>query len=205
MTTMRKFGFERVFSPSGEVLRDGEAHRTIFTQAEVDALCAQARRDGEASAVAEAQRAAAAAAGVLAKQAQLLLARLHEESVLLRGEALELSLAVGKALAGSALQHFGEDRALELARETMEQLRAAPRLTARVDPDCFDTLAPRLQAAAEDAGLGAMLQVRPDPQARPGDITLEWAEGRVGVSLRELESRLDAIAHDLAATLGEQP
>jgi len=204
MTTVRKFGFERVFSPTGEVLRDGEGHRTIFTQAEVDALCAEARKAGETSAMAESERLAAAAANALAKQAQLLLARLHEEALALREEAVELAMATGKALAGSALQHFGEERALALAQETLANLRAAPRLSARIPPAAMERLGPRLQAAADAAGLGEGLQVRADPAARPGDITLEWSEGRVRVALEELEARLAACAAEIAQTLGER-
>lgn len=203
MTTVRKFGFERVFSPSGEVLRDGDGHRTIYTQEEVDALCAEARKAGETSAVAEAERLAAAAANALAKQAQLLLGRLHEEALALQGEAAALALAAGKALAGCALQHFGEERALAVAQETMANLRTAPRLSARVPPAAMERLSPRLQAAAEAAGLGETLQVRADPAARPGDITLEWNEGRVRVSLQELEERLAASLAEIAHTPGE--
>jgi len=201
MTAVRKYGFDTVFSDTGEVLRDSKGHRTIYTQAEVDEACAAAFAQGQASEIARAEKAAADAAQALAKQMQLVVARLDSETKTLRREALALAMAAARANAGAALERFGEERALAVAQEALAHLRGAPHLLARIPEASAERLEPRLRAAAADHGMAEALVVRPDPKARPGDISLEWSEGRIGVSAAEVEDRLQSLAAELAREL----
>lgn len=204
MTTVRKYGFDTVFSPAGEVLRDAKGHRSIYTEEEMVEVRNAAFAEGQNTEIAKAEKAAADAAAALAKQAQLLLTRLDAESKALRQEALTLAMAAARASAGAALDHFGEERALAIAEEAFSHLRGAPRLLARVPEAVHARLAPRLQAAAAERGLAEGLTVRADAKARPGDITLEWSEGRIAVEFTEIEARLQALvgelSHDIEAT-----
>lgn len=205
MSSVRKYGFDTVFSSTGEVLRDDKGRRSIYTEDEVEQVRKEAFAEGQRTELAKAEQAAAEAAGALARQAQLLIARLDAEAKSVRREALTLAFAAARASAGAALSHFGDERALAVAEEAFSHLRGAPRLVARIPEATGKSLEPRLRAAAADMGLGEAFAVRTDPKARPGDIALEWAEGRVGLSLAEIEARLSSFAAELLQEIEVQP
>ncbi len=198
----RKYGFDTVFSAEGEVLRDGHGLRSIYTAKEVEAIRAEAFAAGEDSEVAKAQRAAADMARILAKQAQLLLAQIGAEIQTLRGEATQFALAAGQAIAGAALDRFGEARALQVVELALEELRLQPRLMVRVPQALHGILEPLLRAIADEHGLGDALIIRPDPGILPGDVALEWPEGRISISRADLIARLDALAAEVIAETG---
>lgn len=205
MSTARKYGFDTVFSAEGEILRDGHGLRAVYTAKEVEAIRAEAFAAGEDSEVAKAQRAAADMARTLAKQAQLLLGQISTEIQTLRGEATQFALAAGQAIAGAALDRFGEARALQVVEMALEELRLQPRLLVRVPQALHPVLEPLLTAIAQEHGMGDALIVRPDTSARPGDVSLEWPEGRISVSRAELLARLDALAAEVIAETGNAP
>lgn len=205
MNSARKYGFETVFSAEGEILRDGHGLRAIYTAKEVEAIRGEAFAAGQDSEVAKAQRAAADMARTLAKQAQLLLTQIGGEIQTLRGEATQFALAAGQAIAGAALDRFGEARALQVVEEALEELRLQPRLVVRVPQALHPILEPILQGIATEQGLVDALIIRPDPSAQPGDVSLEWPEGRISVSRADLLARLEAMAAEVIAETGNGP
>lgn len=205
MTAARKYGFDTVFSAEGEILRDGHGLRAIYTAKEVEAIRAEAFAAGEDSEIAKAQRAAADMARTLAKQAQLLLTQIGGEIQSLRAEATQFALAASQAIAGAALDRFGEARALQVVEEALEELRLQPRLLVRVPETLHAILEPMLRAIANEQGLGDTLVIRGDPAAQPGDVSLEWPEGRISVSRADLMARLEALAAEVTAETGNTP
>ncbi len=205
MTPARKYGFETVFSAEGEILRDGHGLRAIYTAKEVEAIRGEAFAAGQDSEMAKAQRAGADMARILAKQAQLLLAQIGGEIQTLRAEATQFALAAGRAIAGAALDSYGEARALQIVQEALEELRLQPRLLVRVPQALHPILEPLLQGIAAEQGLGDALIIRPDAGAQPGDVSLEWPQGRISVSRADLLARLEAMAAEVIAETGNGP
>lgn len=205
MTSARKYGFETVFSAEGEILRDGHGLRAIYTAKEVEAIRGEAFAAGQDSEMAKAQRAAADMARTLAKQAQLLLTQIGGEIQTLRGEATQFALAAGRAIAGAALDSYGEARALQIVQEALEELRLQPRLLVRVPQALHPILEPLLQGIAAEQGLGDAMIIRPDAGTQPGDVSLEWPEGRISVSRTDLLARLEAMAAEVIAETGNAP
>lgn len=193
MSPARKFSYETVFSAEGEVLRDGRGHRSIFTAEEVEAERRAAYEQGRASAEAKAAQSAADAAQALARQAQLLLTRLDGESRALKQDAAALARLAARAIAGAALDAFGPERAEEIVAQALDSLRAAPRIVAKLRPEHAEALTPRLQALADEHGLAGQLIVRPEPNARPGDVSLEWGEGALAFDREEAQARLNEL------------
>lgn len=197
MNAARRFDFDTVFSPEGEVLRQGESHKRIFTIEELEAAKAEAFAQGQHSETVRAEKAALEAARALAAEAKRLAQGLEGECKALRQEAAALALAAGRALAGAALDAYGEERASRVVEAALEHLRSQPRILVKVAASAAPRLEPRLTALAEEQGLAGALLVRADPAAQPGDVALEWAGGKLGVSIAEIQSRLEALAAGL--------
>ncbi|MGE3301793.1 MAG: FliH/SctL family protein [Hyphomonadaceae bacterium] len=181
MAAARKFTFETVFSPEGEIVRDGDGFRTQFTAEEMASARAEAYAQGQQ----ESEHAARMALQALNASMTALHGRLEAECRALREEAAELALAAARKAADAALDAYGEARVLAALGEVMAQLRGAPRLVVRLAPALAETLQPRLEAIkAEHFHEGALI-LRAEPAVPVGDVAIEWAEG--------------AIAHDRAA------
>jgi flagellar assembly protein FliH len=187
MTAIRKFAYDTVFDPNGAIVRGADGFRTQFTADEVaaarNAAFAEGRQAGEQDVLRALETLAASMAGVLG--------RLDEECRTLRDEAAAIALAAARKLAGAALDACGEERVLTAVEDTMETLRAAPRLVVRLAPALAETLGERLTETARTHGFDGALSVRADPSIQHGDITLDWAEGAIAYDREAAFARID--------------
>lgn len=188
MTAARKFAFETVFSETGQVLREAQGVKSVFTAAEVEAAKAEAFAAGRTHEEAAAQHAIAAAARELAQAASRLARGLDAEASRLREEAADLALAAARVVAGTALTRFGEQVIVDALAQAAQALRGAPRIVVRLAPNS-DALHAALEDVAAEHGLSGLLLFREAPDLALGDVILEWAEGR--------------IVHDQAGALAE--
>jgi flagellar biosynthesis/type III secretory pathway protein FliH len=178
---MRKFTFETEFGADGAIVRDGDAFKTQFNKAEVEAVRAEAFEEGRRTS----EREAAQALTLLSQSMRALLDRYEIEQGLLRDEAVAVALAAARKAADIALESFGEDRVIVALEAAMECLRGTPRVVVRLAPTMIAGIKSRLEDAARIGGFDGALIVRADPAVAIGDVILEWPEG--------------AIAHDRAA------
>ena len=201
MSAVRKFAFDTVFSPDGAVLRSDANHRSVFSADEVNEERASAFERGRMEASALAQASVASASQVLAQQAAALAQHLAAERAALREEAAALALVIARQAAGAALAAFGEERIAAAVEAAMDLLRSGPRLLVRVPTDSFNTLRPRLEDAAQKSAYPGTLVIREDPQLALGDVSIEWADGAIGLDRDALFARAEEIvASTLAST-----
>ncbi|MGF1463574.1 MAG: hypothetical protein ACFB2Z_10485 [Maricaulaceae bacterium] len=191
--SFEKFAFDRVFSADGRIIHDPKGDQESFSQTEIDQARAQARREGERSGVVRAEKAAADALQALAQQAAHSLNQLNAVAASHRADAARLGLAAARAVAGSALDRFGEDRAAAIIEAALGDLNTEARVVVRLNPQTAKTLSERIGTAFAQAGLDDRYDVRTDAQAGPGDVSVDWTGGAIFADAEDAQARIDSI------------
>ncbi len=174
---IRKFTYDTVFTEDGRVMRAPESERQSFTPDEIQEARRLAFADGERSATAEAEKAAARALEAISQQVAALTGALAGVAAELRRDAVELGLAGARAPAEAAIARCPEDAVLALLSECAESLRSAPVVTIETPRGAAPSVAERLKAHAAQKGLAAAIQVREGA----GAARIEWSGGAAAV------------------------
>ena len=196
---IQKFAFDREFAPDGTVLREGDVFKRVYTEEEMQMAAEQAAIAAQEMAEVQAQEAAAEAAKQLVGQVAALTGRLAAEAEAMRQDAARLALATARAIAGEALQRYGEDTLMQCITEALTDLRGEPRIAVRVAPQFADQLGALLDEEAKMAGLDGALIVRADSEVAVGDCLIEWRSGAIERTAADIEAHIaQAVANWLA-------
>jgi flagellar assembly protein FliH len=172
------YEFEPMFgegSPQGAAR--GQGRRKALTEDDIAAAHAQGVAQGIAEANACIERASSEALRAIASLMQMMLGRLAGEAHSLRIDAADVAIAAARAVAGTALDAFGEEAVADIVSNAVAQLRDVPRLVVRVAPDLAETIEARLIGCAREAGFSGEIAVRGDPDAQAGDCVMDWGDG----------------------------
>lgn len=187
MAQPRRYAFETEFSADGSILR--EAAKPLSPE-EAEALCADAYERGKRDALAQAERCAAEALSSLADAASGVLSRLDAESRAVRAEAARVAMTAARKIAGEALDGFGVERAAAAVEAAMDALRHQPRLVVKLPTQTAESLSPRIAQMREAHAYASAVLVRADPQAKAGEISIDWSDGVVSLSPEETARRI---------------
>lgn len=197
MQTMRKFAFDTVFSPTGEVLRDASGTRNVFTAEEVEAERKAAYEAGRADETARQLALVSAQLETVTNGLRQLYADYAGNVLRIRDGAAEMAMAAARAIAGDALAAHGDARIRALLEEVFAEALTAPRLMVKVEPAARERLRPQIEALAEEFGFSGALHVRDDADLGPGDVVVDWGEGLVALraaeAAAEIETRVRAM------------
>jgi flagellar assembly protein FliH len=181
---------------------------SVLSDNAIATLIAEARREGhaagfaegEASAVARAEQQLAAAATTLADRAvglTGLIDDLHRDTI---GDAVTLSLALARKLAGRLLAAEPTAEIEALVAECLSSLDGVKHLVIRCEPMLADRVRDIATARIAQSSFSGRLVVLGDPDIAIGDARLEWADGGVVRDIRQLSADIDArIAEYFAA------
>ncbi|AWN47435.1 flagellar assembly protein FliH [Methylobacterium terrae] len=207
MAQIRRFLFDTDFRhPDGKPAREeaggpaGQAEAQAAAQAaERAALEAEAfargLQEGRAQAEAQVQarladalnRVAAAASGMIGAQD----ARDAEREA----QALDFAVALGRKIAGAALDSQPVAAIAEAAGRALQHLRGVPHLAIRVHDALVEETEARVARLARERGYEGRLVVLGDPGLAPGDARIEWADGGMVRERAAIESAvLSALA-----------
>ncbi|MBU6371945.1 MAG: hypothetical protein KJS97_04390 [Alphaproteobacteria bacterium] len=197
MQTMRKFAFDTVFSPTGEVLRDASGTRNVFTAEEVEAERQAAYEAGRTDETARQLALVSAQLETVTNGLRQLYADYAGNVLRIRDGAAEMAMAAARAIAGDALAAHGDARIRALLEEVFAEALTAPRLMVKVEPAARERLRPQVEALAEEFGFSGALHVRDDADLGPGDVVVDWGEGLVALraadAAAEIETRVRAM------------
>jgi flagellar assembly protein FliH len=171
------YEFEPMFGTGDGVPRP--ARRKALTDDDLAAAHAQGVAQGIAEANAGIERSSAEALRAIASLMQMMLGRLATEAQSLRIDAAQVALAASRAVAGAALDKFGDAAVEDIIATAVAQLRDVPRLVVRISPELAPNIEASLTNAAREAGFSGELAVRADPDAQNGDAVLDWAGGSI--------------------------
>lgn len=186
MTQPHRFQFETEFTPDGDVVAGPK--RKYVLREEVDHIAANARAEGEAKAQAKGIASIDRVVGHLAPVA----AQLVQIADTLRREAAELALIAAQKIAGDALDKAGNEAAANAIAQAIKLLKGNPIVTISLPPGSIPEVHQRLEQLRGQGRASNMAFVA-DPNAKPGDWRVEWAEGSAGFSRAEVEAAIDAV------------
>jgi flagellar assembly protein FliH len=195
MTALAKFLFDVDFG-AGEAAEKARqtisvaAHEAALAQMQAAAYC-----DGfaaaETQAIADAQRRSAASLEAIAAAIGRLSQWLKAVEAKLEAEAVEVAVAAARKLAPELISREPLAELSALAAECFTHLVATPHVAVRVSETLYPEAREHLEAIAKTRGFGGRLVVLAEPEMKPGDCRIEWADGGI---LRDRAATEAAIA-----------
>ncbi|HEY0282656.1 MAG TPA: FliH/SctL family protein [Rhizomicrobium sp.] len=198
-----KFTFDTEFRAEGDLISNAARarQRKVFTQEEIDQMCAKAREMGLKAGQVRAAEAAAAAIADLAKEVRAALAGSHDEIEIMREEAAQIALAAARKFAPAAIAALPCGDVEATLREAMHQAIGEPRIVLRASPAVSQAIAESLAAIAHEEGFEGRIVAKADPAITGADCRVEWRGGGAERSLSALEETIgELIARRFAQT-----
>ena len=194
----RKFTFDVEFD--GAKAPPTSTYKRLFTSAEVEALAAKARAEGEAAAMRSIEAQTAAALGELAGAARTALSTLAAAAHQHRIGAAELALACARQIADAACDRFPEAPLQAAMAALAREVESTPRLTLRAPPALLERLQIALTETAEAIGYSGQILARAEPALPPAAFVLDWGDGSASFDPAEAARRVtEALEGALAA------
>ena len=194
MHSAKPFLFEQDFRRP----RASEAQHSAALREAEELGFARGFQDGRRQGQSETQARLAAAVQRLAEAAAELIAGADARQAELEAEALSFAVALGRKLAGEAVDALPLAAITEAARAAFQHLRGVPHLVVRVNETFVDDVEALVQRIARERGYEGRLVVLGEPEIAKGDVRLEWADGGI---VRE-QAGVDAA---VAGVLGGDP
>ena len=141
-----KFTFDTEFRPEGDLISNAARarQRKVFTQEEIDQMCAKARAEGLKAGQVRAAEAIAAAVTACADAVRAALAGSHAEIETLREEAAQIAIVAARKLAPVAIAAFPSGDVESALREAMHQAIGEPRIVLRASQAVSEALSGNL-------------------------------------------------------------
>lgn len=194
----RRYAFETVFAPDGEILSEGAA-APMYSADDLARERAAGVEEGRRSEVARAEASAAASLVAIAEAVARLTERTTQDRREVLQDASRLALAAARKAAGIALDRFGEERVVAALDAAFDTFIHAPRVVIRLASG-QDVIRPKLEACAREHGFTGALVVRAETTLATGDVVLDWGDGALMLSAEDAFRRIeDAVADHLSA------
>lgn len=194
-STATKFTFDTVFAdtPGASSKSSKGRQRRVLTQAEIDALCEQAREEGLHSGELQLAQRMADATAQAAHALKTVLQRSNADIEMLRAEAAKLALTAARTLARSVLSAMPAAEVETILRESLHQAIGEPRIVLRANPQVAEKLGPRLAEIAHEEGYEGRIHISADPAISGADCRIEWRGGGAERSEAALEAALNEV------------
>ena len=185
-----KFTFDTEFRPEGDLVSNAARarQRKVFTQEEIDQMCAKARCEGLKAGQVRAAEAVAAAVADSADAVRAALAGSHAEIETLREEAAQIALAAARKLAPVAIASFPTGDVEAALRDAIHQAVGEPRIVLRATQAVIEAISGKLADIAHEEGFEGRIVAKADSSVAGADCRLEWRGGGAERSLGVLES-----------------
>jgi flagellar assembly protein FliH len=176
--TRQLFGFDTVFDDAGAVAYQAPQRKKSWTPEEVEQIRQAAFAEGERSAIAQAEAAAADALADIARAARSAMSALAAVAHDHRTGSAELAMAAARRIADAALTRF-PDAPVSAALEALaREVEAQPRLTVRVAAGLEERVQAALDQTAIAIGFQGQITARPDATLPLAAFVLDWGDGK---------------------------
>ncbi|WP_449255964.1 FliH/SctL family protein [Bosea sp. (in: a-proteobacteria)] len=154
-----------------------EGSRKAASEADLKAARAEGFQAGQEQGRREAEAQFNGLAGQLARSAERLFALEAARMAAIEAQAAEVALAAARALAGAALAEKPMAALAQAVRDCIGHARQAPHLVVRVNEASVEAAEELVQRLVREQGFTGRLMVLGEPDIRPGDGRIEWADG----------------------------
>lgn len=114
----------------------------------------------------------------------------------IEADAMVLTATIAKKIAGFALSHYSDDQIMGLIAECLAPLRNVRHLAIRVNEAFVDRLKEPIESLAAKNGFEGRLLILGEPETKPGDCRIEWADGGILFERSEVVASVDAAIID---------
>jgi flagellar assembly protein FliH len=181
----------RDFDDELDAERREDEHRrnAVYTVADMESACAEAREAGRATGRAEGDAAARAAVRATAAERTLaaleavapavdtLIAEADRHRTTLQAQLIEFVLSVFDRVLPELVRSQAAKRVEAEVRRAATMALGSARLTLHLPPDAATTFAPDLKRRIREAGYEGRVEIAADPGLAPGDIRADWDNG----------------------------
>jgi flagellar assembly protein FliH len=190
--SVSKYTFDTEFRPEGDLISNAARarQRKVFSQEEIDHMCAKARDMGLKAGQVRAAEAVAAALLDLASAARVALADSQAEIETLREEAAQIAIVAARKLAPVAIAALPSGDVEAALRDAMHQAIGEPRVVLRASQAVSEAISGSLAAIAHEEGFEGRIVVKADPGIAGADCRIEWRGGGAERSLAALEEAI---------------
>jgi flagellar assembly protein FliH len=155
---------------------------------------------GEQGVSAKAAKALSAAATSLADRVGAMSAAIDDSKKATLADAVELSIAIARKLAGTLVAREPAAEIEALIAECLASLDGVPHLVIRCNTELADSVREIAQGRMSTSGFTGRLVVMGDPEIPLGDGRIEWVDGGLVRDMAQLTDQIDArVAAFLAA------
>ncbi|NOZ33379.1 MAG: hypothetical protein GXP01_10040 [Alphaproteobacteria bacterium] len=155
--------------------------------------------EGEASASARAAEATAAAATKIATRTTAMIAELDSARDLYRRQAAALALGMARKLTRGLIERQPLAEIEALFDECLSSLDHTPHIAIRCNEVLADQIREMAEKCALEQGFSGRLIIIGEPDIKPGDCRIEWADGGI---VRDMDAVADTIDHLINAYVG---
>ncbi len=142
-------------------------------------------------------------ANTMSRLTHSLIENLDTQRAAIEREAITLAVQIAKTLAGHLLDAEPSAAIAAMASQCLDSLRKCPHIVFHVHPDSVATVEQHLKKLTYERGIEGRLIVLGDPDKRPGDCKIEWADGGFERSQSEITAKIeDAITRFLDKRAG---
>lgn len=174
-------------------LRAEAAAREAAREAAEAEAFARGLKEGRAQAEAQVQARLADALNRVAATASGMIAAADARDAEREAQALDFAVALGRKIAGAALDSHPVAAIAEAAGRALQHLRGVPHLAIRVHDALVEETERQVARLARERGYEGRLIVLGDPGMAPGDARIEWADGGVVRERAAIEAALLAV------------
>ena len=153
----------------------------------------EAHQAGREEAIAHGAHALGEETERLTQVAKTLLSRLDEEIGVREERAVRIAMAAAKKLARRLLEREPTDEVEALFRACLAPMFDASHLVVRMNADLVDDVRDKLDAIAKAQGFEGRLVFLGEENLGPGDARIEWADGGLARSQRDIETSIDQL------------
>ena len=156
--------------------------------------------EGERSAVSVAQQQLAQEAQRVADAADRMITLFDGELRKIEKDATVLAATIAHKLANHLLDRFPDDKIFDLVTACLAPLRSVRHLAVRVNEADAGRLREPIEELAAKSGFEGRLLILGEPDTKPGDCRIEWADGGI---LYERQAVLQEINDAIRTYLGD--
>lgn len=194
MTNANKFTFDTIFSKSGEILdAPPKAKKRSYLAKDVEEIRKEAYAEGTRSAQAQADQAIASSLKQMSAVVESLFNVMDKEVENVRSEAAQLAFAIGTKIAGKQLEENPVQSIQALIDECLGNLRSEPHVHIQVHPHNAEEIGGRIQDSINGRAFGGQLHISPSDGLSETDVRIEWANGGIEKSHREIVKAIAAV------------
>ena len=197
---MEKFDFNRDF----ELEEGGASTATVRRQgrsAKLDEAHAAGYAEGQADAVAEAERHAAHALELIAEAANQLLSTVSVELDQARDESTRLASHIARKLIARLVDDKPEAFLAETIDACLQVARREPNIMIEIPDAHQEKLEPLLNDKIAQVGLTSRVQIISNPSLGGSQCLLDWTSGGAEISLDEILGQVETVIEEqIAAT-----